>query len=426
MTEQRSKAFNIIFSYLVIIHLVLLISIKFDIAILKPFPVIEILSVVVIYFLVKNDFIANAMRNKQTILFHTISISIVYYLTTVFCYFQYGNSYSILNYAYGIHYCILPMLLFYLVQFLPVNEVLLLLKRILFLNFFMCFIGILFFLLQPDFYTDYLKKLFDDLNLTEIWQLYGRLQSYLGSTSVGNVATVSFVLTYFLIKNGYVKFIYFFTFGITVIFTQQRGPILLLLLAILIILINFLLNSSAIKKIFFFIILSISLILLEKLFSSYITDEVAEIFNFTVDKIANESNPSEMLSERTIGYVKAGQIINMFPLGVGLGASLSASEQATNSGLGQVVDANFARILADTGIIGLFLFLGILALALYKSIKSRSLLFFTITILFYSFQALGTNVFDSFICIHLFWIFLGILNNKNNNIIWKQSYLQEG
>jgi hypothetical protein len=426
VTEQRSKAFNIIFSYLVIIHLVLLISIKFDIAILKPFPVIEILSVVVIYFLVKNDFIANAKRNKQTILFHTISISIAYYLTTVFCYFQYGNSYSILNYTYGIHYCILPMLLFYLVQFLPVDEVLLLLKRILFLNFFMCFIGILFFLFQPDFYTDYLKKLFDDLNLTEIWQLYGRLQSYLGSTSVGNVAIVSFVLTYFLIKNGYVKFIYFFIFGITVIFTQQRGSILLLLLAILIILINFLLNSSAIKKIIFFVILSISLILMEKLFSSHMTDEVAEIFNFTADKIANETNPSEMLSERTIGYVKAGQIINMFPLGVGLGASLSASEQATNSGLGQVVDANFARILADTGIIGLFLFLAILALALYKSIKSRSLLFFTITILFYSFQALGTNVFDSFICIHLFWIFLGILNNKNNNIIWKQSYLQEG
>jgi hypothetical protein len=112
----------------------------------------------------------------------------------------------------------------------------------------------------------------------------------------------------------------------------------------------------------------------------------------------------------------------MFPLGVGLGATLSASEQASNSGLGQVVDANFARILADTGFLGLLLFLGIIAIALFISIKNRSLLFFSITILFYSFQALGTNVFDSFICIHLFWIFLGILNNKNNNIIWKQSY----
>lgn len=426
MTEERSTAFKIIFSYLVIIHLILLISIKFDIAILKPFPVIEILSVGVIFFLIKNNFIANALRNKQTLLFHTISITIVYYLITIFCYFQYGNTYSIVNYIYGIHYCILPMLLFYIVQLLPVNEVLLLLKRILFLNFFMCFIGILFFLLQPDFYTDYLKKLFTDLNLTELWQLYGRLQSYLGSTSVGNVATVSFVLTYFLIKKGSIKFLYFFTFGITVIFTQQRGPILLLLLAVFIILINFLLNSSGTKKLLFFTILTISLIGLVKLYSSLITDEVAEIFNYTVDKIANESNPGEVLSERAIGYVKASQIIKKFPLGVGLGASLSASEQASNSGLGQVVDANFARILADTGIIGLLLFLAILALALYKSIKSRSLLFFTITILFYSFQALGTNVFDSFICIHLFWIFLGILNNKNNNIIWKQSYLQEG
>jgi hypothetical protein len=426
MTEKRSTTFKFLISYLAIIHLILLISIRFDFAILKPFPVIEILSVGVIFFLINNNFIANAMRNKQTVLFHTISISIIYYLFTILCYFQYGNSYSIVNYLYGIHHCILPILLFYLVQLLHVNEVLLLLKRILFLNFFMCFIGILFFLLQPDFYTDYLKKLFNDLNLTELWQLYGRLQSYLGSTSVGNVATVSFVLTYFLIKRSSIKFLYFFTFGITVIFTQQRGPILLLLLAVFIILINFLLNSSAIKKLIFFAILSISIIVIVKLYSSLITDEVAEIFNYTVDKIANESNPGEVLSERAIGYVKAVQIIKMFPLGVGLGASLSASEQASNSGLGQIVDANFARILADTGIIGLLLFIVILVLALYKSIKSRRLLFFTITILLYSFQALGTNVFDSFICIHLFWIFLGILNNKNNNIIWKQSYLQEG
>ncbi len=426
MDKETSTAFKITFSYLVIIHIILLISIKFDILILKPFPVIEFLSVWVIFFLIKNNFLANALRNKQTLLFHTISISVVYNLVTIFCYFQPGNTYSILNYVYGIHYCILPILLFYLVQLLPVNEVYVLLKRILFLNFFMCFIGIFFFLLQPDFYTDYLKKLFIELNLTELWQLYGRLQSYLGSTSVGNVATVSFVLTYFLIKKSTFKFLYFFTFGITVIFTQQRGPILLLLLAVLIIIINFLLNSSTIKKLIFFLILSISLLGLVKLYSSLLTDEVAEIFNYTFDKIANESNPAEVLSERSIGYVKAGQIIKMFPLGVGLGASLSASEQASNSGLGQVVDANFARILADTGIIGLFLFIAILVLAFNTSIRSRSLLFFTITILFYSFQALGTNVFDSFICIHLFWIFLGILNNKNNNIIWKQSYLREG
>lgn len=425
MIEKKSTAFKIIFSYLLIIHLILLISIKFDLAILKPFPVIEILSVGVIFFLIKNNFLANALRYKQTLLFHTISITIVYYLITIFCYFQYGNTYLIINYIYGIHHCILPMLLFYLVQLLPVNEVLLLLKRILFLNFFMCFVGILFFLLQPDYYTEYLKKLFLDLNLTELWQLYGRLQSYLGSTSVGNVATVSFVLTYFIIKRSFIKFLYFFTFGITVVFTQQRGPILLLLLAVFVILINFLLNSTAIKKLIFFVIFFISIIVVVKLYSNLITDEVADIFSYTLDKIVNESNPGEVLSERAIGYVKAGQIITMFPLGVGLGASLSASEQASNSGLGQVVDANFARILADTGIIGLMLFIAILVLALYKSIKKRSLLFFTITILLYSFQALGTNVFDSFICIHLFWIFLGILNNENNNIIWKQSYSQE-
>jgi hypothetical protein len=278
------------------------------------------------------------------------------------------------------------------------------------------------FLLQPDFYTEYLKRLFVDLNIKDLWQLYGRLQSYLGSTSVGNVATVSFVLTYFLIRNKYVKSIYFITFSLTVIFTQQRGPILFLFFAAVIIFINFLLSSSAVNLLSFTVKIALAVLILVFLYSSLITDNVSAIFTYAADRISNETNPGELLSERAIGYIKAGQIIKMFPLGVGLGASLSASEQASNSGLGQVVDANFARILADTGFVGLLLFLAIIGIAFFKSIQNRNLLFFSITILFYSFQALGTNVFDSFICIHLFWIFLGILNNKNNNIIWKQSF----
>lgn len=422
MTNGKSTAFNITFFYLVILHLILLISIRFDISFLKPFPIVEVLSIGVLCFLIFRNFIDTSLRNKQTILFHIVSFALIYYLLTILCYFQYGNTYSIVNYIYGIHHCILPMLLFYLVQLVPVDEISILLKRILFLNFFLCFIGIIFFLLQPDFYTEYLKRLFVDLNIKDLWQLYGRLQSYLGSTSVGNVATVSFVLTYFLIRNKYVKSIYFITFSLTVIFTQQRGPILFLFFAAVIIFINFLRSSSVVNLLSFTLKIALAVLILVFLYSSLITDNVSAIFTYAADRISNESNPGELLSERAIGYIKAGQIIKMFPLGVGLGASLSASEQASNSGLGQVVDANFARILADTGFVGLLLFLVIIGIAFFKSIQNRNLLFFSITILFYSFQALGTNVFDSFICIHLFWIFLGILNNKNNNIIWKQSF----
>jgi hypothetical protein len=422
VTNEKSTAFKITFSYLVILHLIQFINIKFDLSFLKPFPIVEILSIGVFIFLVSKNFITTSLRKKQTILFHTVSFALIYYLLTILCYFQFGNTYSLLNYIYGIHHCILPIFLFYLVQLVPVDEVIILLKRILFLNFFLCFIGIILFLLQPDFYTEYLKRLFNDLNITDVWQLYGRLQSYLGSTSVGNIATVSFVLTNFLIKNKYVKSLYFITFSLTVIFTQQRGPILFLFFSVLIIFINFLRSSSAVNKISFIVKISLASLILFILYSSLITDNVTEIFNYAADRITNETNPGQLFSERDIGYIKAWQIIKMFPLGVGLGATLSASEQASNSGLGQVVDANFARILADTGFLGLLLFLGIIAIALFISIKNRSLLFFSITILFYSFQALGTNVFDSFICIHLFWIFLGILNNKNNNIIWKQSY----
>jgi hypothetical protein len=136
VTNGKSTAFNITFFYLVILHLILLISIRFDISFLKPFPIVEVLSIGVLCFLIFRNFIDTSLRNKQTILFHIVSFALIYYLLTILCYFQYGNTYSIVNYIYGIHHCILPMLLFYLVQLVPVDEISILLKRILFLNFF--------------------------------------------------------------------------------------------------------------------------------------------------------------------------------------------------------------------------------------------------------------------------------------------------
>jgi hypothetical protein len=297
VTNEKSTAFKITFSYLVILHLIQFINIKFDLSFLKPFPIVEILSIGVFIFLVSKNFITTSLRKKQTILFHTVSFALIYYLLTILCYFQFGNTYSLLNYIYGIHHCILPIFLFYLVQLVPVDEVIILLKRILFLNFFLCFIGIILFLLQPDFYTEYLKRLFNDLNITDVWQLYGRLQSYLGSTSVGNIATVSFVLTNFLIKNKYVKSLYFITFSLTVIFTQQRGPILFLFFSVLIIFINFLRSSSAVNKISFIVKISLASLILFILYSSLITDNVTEIFNYAADRITNETNPGQLFSE---------------------------------------------------------------------------------------------------------------------------------
>jgi hypothetical protein len=423
--SDKSATFKLAVIYLGVLHFIQLLNIRADIFFLRPFPVVELLSVVLFFHLIKRRFFDFFYTAEKSYLFQAVTILAVHNLITVFGYFQLNNTYSLLNYIYGIHNCVLPILLFYFVQLIPVEEVIPFFKRILFLNFILCITGILLFLLRPDFYTDYLSRILNDLNLSEAWQLYGRLQSYVGSTSVGNIGTVSFILTIFIIRKGYLRYLYLLTFALTVSFTQQRGPIVFLLFSSLTLTLYYLIAASPVKKIRFISAAFASVIFLIIIFKDVFNENffnVVEIFSYTIDRVSTETQPEHVLGEREIGYIKAWDIVKQFPLGVGLGATLSASEQASNSGLGQVVDANFARILADTGFIGLGLFFLVLATAFLKSLTAKNLLFFSFIILFYSFQAVGTNVFDSFICIHLFWIYLGVLNKKENNIIWKQLF----
>ena len=423
--SDKSATFKLAVFYLAVLHFIQLLNIRVDFFFLRPFPVVEVLTVVLLYHLIKKRVFDFFYTADKSYLFQAVTIFAIYNLITLFNYFQFNNAYSLLNYIYGIHYCVLPILLFYLVQLIPAEEVIPFFKIILFLNLIMCVTGILLFLLRPDFYTDYLSKILSQVNISEPWQLYGRLQSYLGSTSVGNIGCVSFFLTIFIIRKWYFRYLYLFIFALTVLFTQQRGPIVFLLFSAVTLTFYYLISATPLKKIKFISAAFIVVIFLTIIFNDVFNENYFnfnEILSYTFDRVTTESQVGQVLGEREIGYIKAWDIVQQFPLGVGLGATLSASEQASNSGLGQVVDANFARILADTGFIGLGFFFIILVTAFLKSLTAKCLLFFSFIILFYSFQALGTNVFDSFMCIHLFWIYLGILNKKESKIIWKQLF----
>ncbi len=61
-----------------------------------------------------------------------------------------------------------------------------------------------------------------------------------------------------------------------------------------------------------------------------------------------------------------------FPLGVGLGGTSSAAENNGLTTRGQVVDANFMRILADLGFQGLASFLFVLIVASYAALRRNS------------------------------------------------------
>ena len=409
---RKSKAFKIILFYLLVCHVILIAQMKLSIPILKPFPMMELMSVVVCYFLIRFGVLASLFRGRHSLLYNMVTIMFAYQLFSVIMYFQPGNTYSVNSYIYGVHYCVLPILLFYLVQFIRRDEERVLLKRILLLNLILCIIGLFVYILRPEFYTDYLMRLFAQTSIVDEWQLYGRLQSYLGSTSVGNVAAISFLLTIYVVNNPYTKFFYLIVFAVTVLLTQQRGSIIILGFSTLVSIVKFVAYTSIIRKSIFGTVVCLICIFVYNQEKVLFSKELRESFTYMVHRVSTQTNPINLYKERAEGYTKAGLLISEYPMGVGLGATLSASDQATGSGLGQVVDANFARILADTCIIGFVLFLLVLFLALKKAVRRTAFGMYAMVICFYSFQALGTNIFDSFLCIHLFWLYLGILNKQ--------------
>lgn len=406
ITKRNSIAYHLAVLYLIILHLIQIVFLKIELALFRPFPVVEFLTIGVIIYLTFSSIKVDLINYRNSTLFFLISGMILYSLLSLIFYLQPGNPYSFQSFFYGVHNLVLPMILFYLVQKIKLIEIEKLLKYILFFNFVSCVLGLVLFIQRPEFYTEYLKTIFISKDLTETWQYYGRMQSYLGSTSVANIAMVSIILVSALELNLKVKSVYFIIFFISVIATQQRGPIVFMIFFLFAkFILNFTVHRLFISVVVIFISFSVAYYLIN--FSD--SDILIHLISNLSDRILNETGPAQVFSERMIGYERASVLISDFPIGVGLGATLSASENAIGSGLGQVVDANYARILADLGFIGLFLFVVILVKAIVKSFELK-IFHFSIIISFYAFHAVGTNIFDSFMCNHLFWLYLGIIN----------------
>jgi len=99
---------------------------------------------------------------------------------------------------------------------------------------------------------------------------------------------------------------------------------------------------------------------------------------------------------------------------LGIGATTSAADSQGAHPGGQVVDANYIRILADLGFIGFASFLMILFFVLIKSLKLKNGFAYLSIIAIYCMQALGTNIFDSQYVVHIFWLLLGFIDSDRD------------
>lgn len=310
---------------------------------------------------------------------------------------------------YGVHYFVLPMSLYFAVKTIDASRQTVLLRRICVLNTAAILIGLILFYLRPGFYHAYLvEKVFAAAPepMAE-WQLFGRLQSYLGSTAVGTVAASTLVLLA-LIRPPLPWTL--FSAGVVLlgsVLTYQRGGTIAALIAAGYLAFNA--SRSAIARAVLPVLMAVGTLLAVWLY----VDLDPSYGDRLRDKYSWESM-REMVNWGDRGYGPGIAYVMEFPFGVGLGGTSSAAHAEGLASRGQVVDANFMRILADLGLVGALAFSVVLWQAARSAVRKQKrpggwlLLIGLIGLI-----SLGTNTLDSFYVAHCFWIFLGVIDTRN-------------
>jgi hypothetical protein len=323
---------------------------------------------------------------------------------SVVMYFQPGNPSEVAAYFYGIHHFVLPMFGYFAVKVLTSRQQRRLLLLICLLNFFAMVFGIYFFYERPENYTAYLKGIvFETTSYTEDWQIYARMQSYLGSTAVGVVAAITIVMLRLSRAGLPFMAVILPTMVTSALLSHQRGGIAGCVLGLIYVVF--------LERRYFVIKVVTVIVTVPVLF--YALDFFEERYTGTVERVYERSTFEMQESFANRGYASGLRYVAEFPLGVGLGGASSAADSAGLAGWGQVVDANFMRIVADLGIQGIILFLLIIGVAAHAAFKKQETFGWLAVLGIFCGVSLGTNTLDSHYVSHLFWIILGVIDTPD-------------
>jgi hypothetical protein len=227
------------------------------------------------------------------------------------------------------------------------------------------------------------------------------LNSYVGSTAVGILAAITIALVPRIkLRTGVAPAIVSLMV-IAAMLSQQRGGLAATALALVYYLIA---GQGRVRTRLLSIVAAVvAIVILAFAFEA----RYPGVLGYTADKALSSTSA---LSERLHSYRVGWDYFQRFPLGLGLGATSSAVYNANLIVGEEVTDANFARILADLGIIGVTLFGVVLAAAIVVATYKREALGWLTMLGIYCLVSLGTNVFDVFYVAHLFWFFVGALD----------------
>jgi hypothetical protein len=320
-------------------------------------------------------------------------------------YFQPGNPSGVGAYAYGLYHFVLPIACYFAVKTVPQAEHPRVIGALIVLNAIAIGYGLYLHFTRPDFYLAFVAQRLYQQGLLQEWQYFARLQSYLGSTSIGYLGAASLVLA--TLANARLRrwlpvLVPLFFAGAVLSF--QRASIVAVVMA-LIYLMFFARQHVALRLVVVAVLIgsviygivrleAAGVLLRESLQSRATTELVEGLAEFADDR----------------GYGPGFWYVRSFPFGVGIGATSSAAAQVGLVGAGEVVDANFMRIAADLGVVGSLLFLLVLAAGFWRASHSRHRAAWLTFLVIHVGIMLSTNVLDSFYISQSFWLLLAMID----------------
>jgi hypothetical protein len=340
---------------------------------------------------------------------------IVYNLATIFIYLSSGLPIS--AYIQEFSNSVLP-LIFYFIGRLSDKENKFY-DNILYACVFCFIVGFYLYYKLPVYYIAYMARTVNNFSY-EYYLLFSRMNSFISSVSIGSLGAISSAICFsFMInkKKGFIKYLLFFIISIyAVILSSQRSAIVVTLIVIIILNIYGRHRKILSRKIFFteLIIFCVMIITVTWLKPGVIETVITRL-----------STLGNAIGERDNSWIAALKSVDNIFIGKGLA---SASHKVLSSGIIIVADGSYFKLLAEVGIIGTLIFLYILILTLFRSIKYYKCFYLEICILtIFILQAIGSNVFAFQILAPIFWFSVGKIWNKNsidNNQLIK-NYIKE-
>jgi hypothetical protein len=395
--------FIFLFLYFVVLHAAALLNLMGQVPGGRVFYLVD--GATIIPFFLAVLYIMRGLQSLKTgVRFTKLDFAVLGYigisLLSVVLYYQPNSPTPIEAFSYGVHLFILPMFTYFAVKTLGPQLQHRLILGVCLLNLFAMVVGLYLFYERPDFYHAFLLASFQEKNITEDWQVYSRMGSYMGSTAVGTVCASTIILLS-LNRSG----LALMTFAlplllVSVLLSKQRGGIAACFMALIYLICT--------NRRYFWLKLLALLISVPAL--SYGLNLFDEKYEGTVDHVYERSTYDMVTVFLHRGYGPGLEYFVDFPFGVGLGGTSSAAQSAGLAERGQVVDANFMRILADLGIIGLSSFLLVLWFAVQAAGRKEKQLGWVVLVGVHVLICLGTNTLDSSYVSHCFWLFLGIID----------------